>query len=563
MKKPTKLKVFSKAACIAAGSALLFSSVAVFGQVASSLPYATVAGIADIKRYGAIGDGSAHPLGDYYSSLGEAQAVYPFVKSLSQQIDFAAIQKALNLGGEVYAPAGTYILGGDLLNAPSNTTFYGAGPGTTLKRTSGLGGVIQNVSAGSVSSADTKIHFRDFTADLNGSFGIAVALSGVNIGSVTGVTTRNGTGYGIFIGRSDVGASVGTVSRDIIVSGNHALDVSDVGIEVWGSNNVTVTSNTVTGTAGIGVFVWEGATDVIVANNAIEATSGSAFVGVGISPPALFPSATQRVLVIGNTIRNATSAVKVIGSASLFTTDVTVTGNKVYGRNSNDFGLESFYAARVKGDGNTFSNVFAPLWITSVPNGLTSAAALYDSSFDNNKMIGGSTSEVYFLTRSSVSGNQFSGQDGIALKLFGVTDSKISGNQIGEIGNASSGLTIGIVLQKIGSTESLRNMVNHNIGADSRNTKYLRDVVALGDASDLNQLAGNFLAIGAPGGMAVRNSSTGAANVTGTTLTNVLSVPASSSAVGVAGSIAWDDNFIYIATAANTWKRIAIATWQK
>lgn len=37
--------------------------------------------------------------------------------------------------------------------------------------------------------------------------------------------------------------------------------------------------------------------------------------------------------------------------------------------------------------------------------------------------------------------------------------------------------------------------------------------------------------------------------------------PASAAAAGVAGTIAWDTGFIYICTATNTWKRVAIATW--
>ncbi len=37
--------------------------------------------------------------------------------------------------------------------------------------------------------------------------------------------------------------------------------------------------------------------------------------------------------------------------------------------------------------------------------------------------------------------------------------------------------------------------------------------------------------------------------------------PASASAPGVTGQIATDANYIYVCTATNTWKRVAIATW--
>jgi len=37
--------------------------------------------------------------------------------------------------------------------------------------------------------------------------------------------------------------------------------------------------------------------------------------------------------------------------------------------------------------------------------------------------------------------------------------------------------------------------------------------------------------------------------------------PSSAADTGVTGQIAWDANFIYVCTATNTWKRVAIATW--
>ncbi len=48
---------------------------------------------------------------------------------------------------------------------------------------------------------------------------------------------------------------------------------------------------------------------------------------------------------------------------------------------------------------------------------------------------------------------------------------------------------------------------------------------------------------------------------TGNIIESTPSVPATAAAAGVAGSIAWDTGFIYVCTATNTWKRVAIATW--
>ena len=53
---------------------------------------------------------------------------------------------------------------------------------------------------------------------------------------------------------------------------------------------------------------------------------------------------------------------------------------------------------------------------------------------------------------------------------------------------------------------------------------------------------------------------TGNLAVTGDTVI-ATETPASASATGTAGQIAWDASYIYICTATNTWKRVAIATW--
>lgn len=42
---------------------------------------------------------------------------------------------------------------------------------------------------------------------------------------------------------------------------------------------------------------------------------------------------------------------------------------------------------------------------------------------------------------------------------------------------------------------------------------------------------------------------------------SVSKTPASASATGTTGDIAWDASFIYVCTATDTWERVAIATW--
>jgi hypothetical protein len=66
-------------------------------------------------------------------------------------------------------------------------------------------------------------------------------------------------------------------------------------------------------------------------------------------------------------------------------------------------------------------------------------------------------------------------------------------------------------------------------------------------AAGLISTAGNILALGTVGAAFL--------------LTDPAGAPASAAAVGLAGSIVADANYIYVCTATNTWKRVAIATW--
>jgi hypothetical protein len=53
----------------------------------------------------------------------------------------------------------------------------------------------------------------------------------------------------------------------------------------------------------------------------------------------------------------------------------------------------------------------------------------------------------------------------------------------------------------------------------------------------------------------------GAVSIAGTVIHTLSATPASATAAGTVGTMSWDANYIYICTATNTWKRVAIATW--
>jgi hypothetical protein len=78
----------------------------------------------NIYRYGAIGDGSSHPLSGIYATLPGAQVFYPSALSLTEEIDYNAINAAINVakaagGGTVYLPTGHYMMN----NAASPACF--------------------------------------------------------------------------------------------------------------------------------------------------------------------------------------------------------------------------------------------------------------------------------------------------------------------------------------------------------------------------------------------------------------------------------------------------------
>ena len=66
---------------------------------------------------------------------------------------------------------------------------------------------------------------------------------------------------------------------------------------------------------------------------------------------------------------------------------------------------------------------------------------------------------------------------------------------------------------------------------------------------------------GAGGTLGLTVGASGAVTIAGTVIHTLSATPASASATGTVGTMSWDASYIYICTATNTWKRVAIATW--
>ena len=194
-----------------------------------------------VTDYSAIGDGTSHPVSEWivggaraagrgatgkgYANLAELQGDYPDVRSLADEIDYAALNKtrrvATALGVGVYIPPGTYLAWFE--PCPSKTAIRGQSSATcTIKMPNGATHSVPNNNDGSgayVTGVPSVI-------DLNNiGFGnTAPAISGITISGLTLDGNRANTTvptYDLFgWGISGTRASDVTIS-DVIVQNTH------------------------------------------------------------------------------------------------------------------------------------------------------------------------------------------------------------------------------------------------------------------------------------------------------------------------------------------------------
>lgn len=99
-----------------------------------SLPIAL--GTVTPQQFGAIGDGTSHPLSSKYSSLAAAHVDYPFAVALTDEIDWCAFQSAMNYFltqnnatasnwscGNLYVPSGVYVVNREIVSYVFNLSI--------------------------------------------------------------------------------------------------------------------------------------------------------------------------------------------------------------------------------------------------------------------------------------------------------------------------------------------------------------------------------------------------------------------------------------------------------
>jgi hypothetical protein len=222
----------------------------------------------DVHTFGAIGDGTSHPLSERFATLAAAQAVYPHATALTDEIDWAAWQGAIDYvgrlpgGGIVTGRAKTYIVHlsnivtvvsgyryGALSVPYSNVVLEGVGRGlTVIKCRSNLGayGCIQFIGPKADGSQITNVGtqpaylengiikiqasgFRRLTLD--GNFN-GFDINGASVAAACGIRNciftdfylKNGRGYGFGL---ENGACLENTFHDFIIE-NTARDGIDM-----------------------------------------------------------------------------------------------------------------------------------------------------------------------------------------------------------------------------------------------------------------------------------------------------------------------------------------------
>lgn len=98
----------------------------------------------DVRDFGAVWDGSSHPLSGYYATLAAAQAVYPHATALTNEIDWAATQAAVNAlgvqGGDVVLPQGVGLFDQTLVLGDGTSSSKSTRVGIRLRSVSGVSG---------------------------------------------------------------------------------------------------------------------------------------------------------------------------------------------------------------------------------------------------------------------------------------------------------------------------------------------------------------------------------------------------------------------------------------
>lgn len=284
-----------------------------------------------VKDFGAIGDGTLHPLSEYYATLAAAQAVYPFATSLTNSVDRCAIQLAyliaFNSNGGIHPDIdlgfGTYVIDADIQgyqyvnlrgrgagtsnSGPPTNGWLTRGSQTTLVAASGYNGNMILFNANSTRTAQ-------FTGSISGTTLTVTAVASGTIRVGNGIqNAANGITFGTQInhrGTKKVTASIAGVVVTVSAVDYGTLALGDTlfsGNTILGTITAMSPTAPYTGTGGVGTYevsasqtvasttITAGATNVYTVNKSQTVGSGTIYTGDSLTDTSI-----SRVCFRGN-----------------------------------------------------------------------------------------------------------------------------------------------------------------------------------------------------------------------------------------------------------------------
>ena len=150
-----------------------------------------------VKDFGAIGDGSSHPLSSVTSynsqnttgwTLTQWQTIYPKATALTQEIDYLAHQLALDTYNLIFAPPGTYLFGQDTLTLPSRdgVRLIGAGRDSTTWESSNATADI--ICFSSTAQSGQEVSYGTINSSVQKTAGSAIKMTGGHTYTSRGMT---------------------------------------------------------------------------------------------------------------------------------------------------------------------------------------------------------------------------------------------------------------------------------------------------------------------------------------------------------------------------------------
>lgn len=529
--------------------------------------------IISVADFGAVGDGTSRPLSTVYGSLAEAQAVYPHASALTQELDWAAAQAAINYldglstrGGVIFFPRGKYILNDTLTISDDGLSLVGEGVGSVWV-------------ASSWGAAPTDLQFDHTTGACIRIKASSVKLEGFRVSAgATRSAASAGSNYGVQMEHNDTGASSERVNA-CTIEGLHVIEQPNHGIALIGDSvSCEFRSCTVTACGGHGFVVDRGEETgrsnvarpgiVRIINCRSNDNDGH---GLCVGTPSSSTSPPYRVEVNNfESYRNALSAgVRHVDHDSyVYGENITITASAFAGYDSGgteNVGSGLFVAGRnIILDNLRLVSTNVPLTIGTETGMTTNGVAIR-----NPYIGGGSTRPVAVVFESGITNvhahvgyvagfTAFTATASNVIGLWRMIDKAAQfdgtfGDLISVISNDS--VTSGqIKITQSGSgdaTVRLTAGADWSIGVDNS----VSDQFAIQPNTSVNSSAPFAISTAGVTYLSSLDLNDDSVRV------RTSKTPSSASDTGTQGEIAWDSSYVYVCVATNTWKRAAIATW--